>query len=125
MSDEQAVPQGDGLTDRLRAWQELAGWADGGWELPPKATAALNKLTAQAAAALSAKDERIAELEREIDNVKQVEFPNRVDRVRRAAVAAEREACAKLCDSVAAKDAAAERGQAYWLSEQIRSRGQT
>ena len=42
------------LAERLKAWEELAEFANGGWDLPPVATEKLRNLCANARAALSA-----------------------------------------------------------------------
>lgn len=38
------------VVERLAAWKDLAGWADGGWKLPAAGTAALERMCRAAAA---------------------------------------------------------------------------
>lgn len=50
------------LIERLRDWNWLADYANGGWAIPPAGTEALKKITAKAADALEQQERTIAAL---------------------------------------------------------------
>lgn len=64
------APEVARIADKLRAWHELAEYANGGWNLPAEGTHKLNVITGQAAILLESLVRENAELRADMDSYK-------------------------------------------------------
>lgn len=100
----------DALIGQLEAWRDLAGWADGGWDLLPAATAALDRMCNKAAAALrdkqATRDLLQACVKHETHRAEQAEAAlaaekERVERMRGALLSIAANTCCDTCREAA------------------------